>query len=107
MSGNELIYSPGEVGEVLVMFCVAMFVISGEVTGASLAGWNASSSSSESAPSSSITVIVEVKWITSGIVLSLLWEVTEFLLMLCDAVDGRLVCEFAIDVLVTNRTISS
>ena len=106
MSGNELIYSPGEVGEVLVMFCVAMFVISGEVTGASLAGWNASSSSSESAPSS-ITVIVEVKWITSGIVLSLLWEVTECRLMLCDAVDGRLVCEFAIDVLMTNRTISS
>ena len=90
------------------MFCEAMFVISGEVTGASLAGWNASSSSSsESVPSSSITVIVEVKWLTSGIVLSLLWEVTEFLLMLCDAVDGRLVCEFAIDVLLTNRTISS
>ena len=54
-------------------------VLSLEVTGASLTGWMVSSSN-ESVPSSSITVILETKWLTSGTVLSLFSELIDGLL---------------------------
>ena len=81
-------------------------VLSLEVTCASMTGWLVSSST-ESVPSSSITVILETKWLTSGTVLSLFSELMDGLLTWCDTMDDCLLWELVTVFLLTNRTISS